>query len=86
MLDHSEENRTATMITIAVVIALMAVAFFGLSEKSNENGNCLAIGEELVQQGGRGAMPEKRYLELKQKIEAVCSKKVAQDFLVKANQ
>ncbi len=84
MLDHAEENRTTTIIMILVIIAVIATLSFGLSGKSDSNNNCLAIGGELVDQGGRSGMSEKRYLQYKQKIEQACSKKVARDFLLKA--
>lgn len=84
MLDHSEENRMTTVIMILVIIAVIVAMFVGLSGKSKKSNNCLAIGGELIDQGGRNEMSEKKYLEYKRKIKAACSKKVAQDFLLKA--
>ncbi len=84
MLDNSEPNHTVTAIILLVVIAAMAVMFLGLSDKSDENVNCLTVGEELIEKGGRKGVSSSQYQKYKKRIEAACSKKVARDFLKKA--
>lgn len=84
MLDNSETNHTVTAVILLVVIAAIATMFFGLSDKTDKNVNCLAIGEELMDKGGRKGLSSSQYQVYRKKIKAACSKKVAQDFLTKA--
>ncbi len=83
MLDNSEANPKTTLMVLLALVALLAVMFSGLADKSSEKG-CLTLGDELMEQGGKAGMSQKEYLHYKSRIEATCSKKIAREILTKA--